>query len=410
MKQAWAQGIHPMVEHAAHVMVSFDPRRQKDTIVYIIDPDGSVPLRVDAKEEGMLRQLKIIFLTFEEHPFHKTVFHNEKIMSKFRSFSDVIDHCVAVSSSLRDWIEGRQSDVTSGRQPLASASSASVLEVGLAHLLDSHFEGVTSLERQDLPPMKRHRGGRLNPVGQHSTGAPRSSDVGAGRRQSRGDGQSSNPKPKMPQLSWTHMGNVPQGVPVSITKHLDDFIASRPGQAKQDLILQYIMALPRDINNSQLLQAEVAYLFFKESQSPLFYDMEEDMWWVYREYWQPSSNNLNRVKAMFQGCLLPAMREVANLISYRGMPPPIQGKSDSCRMQFIHRTVAALETHETAENIIREAAAFMGKPAVFDENPDLFQLQNCVLDLRSCAFRVGMPSDRCKRASPITVPKKKKEE
>ena len=312
MKQAWAQGIHPMVEHAAHVMVSFDPRRQKDTIVYIIDPDGSVPLRVDAKEEGMLRQLKIIFLTFEEHPFHKTVFHNEKIMSKFRSFSDVIDHCVAVSSSLRDWIEGRQSDVTSGRQPLASASSASVLEVGLAHLLDSHFEGVTSLERQDLPPMKRHRGGRLNPVGQHSTGAPRSSDVGAGRRQSRGDGQSSNPKPKMPQLSWTHMGNVPQGVPVSITKHLDDFIASRPGQAKQDLILQYIMALPRDINNSQLLQAEVAYLFFKESQSPLFYDMEEDMWWVYREYWQPSGSNLNRVKAMFQGHVLLAMREVAN--------------------------------------------------------------------------------------------------
>jgi hypothetical protein len=34
----------------------------------------------------------------------------------------------------------------------------------------------------------------------------------------------------------------------------------------------------------------------------------------------------------------------------------------------------------------------------------LFQLQNCVLDLRTNTFRRGMPSDMCRRASPVTLP------
>ena len=39
----------------------------------------------------------------------------------------------------------------------------------------------------------------------------------------------------------------------------------------------------------------------------------------------------------------------------------------------------------------------------FDLNPDLFQLQNCVIDLQTNSIRYGRPADMCSRASQIAI-------
>ena len=48
----------------------------------------------------------------------------------------------------------------------------------------------------------------------------------------------------------------------TITKDLDDFISNNLALSKTSLILQYLQGLGAEINNSQLLSAEIVYLFF----------------------------------------------------------------------------------------------------------------------------------------------------
>lgn len=47
---------------------------------------------------------------------------------------------------------------------------------------------------------------------------------------------------------------------------------------------------------------------------------------------------------------------------------------------------------------------FFDKEAQFDLKPDVFRLQNCVVDLRTNRIRFGKPSDMCSRASPVVIP------
>ena len=212
------------------------------------------------------------------------------------------------------------------------------------------------------------------------------------------------PVPSLPQHGWSRQPTVPRVVQDAVTAHLDAFLGANGDLTKEEVVLAYILSLPASVNNSQLLQAEVAYLFFTEEQCPLLYDIEEDIWWVYDSFWRASAGNLTRVKAMFQQRLLPVMRQVLATARGREALPPHADGSEHCRLQFVAKTVVALESRESAEKIIKEASSFMEKEAIFDEDPDLFQLQNCVLHLPTNTFRRGRPTDMCRRASPVTVP------
>jgi phage/plasmid-associated DNA primase len=74
------------------------------------------------------------------------------------------------------------------------------------------------------------------------------------------------------------------------------------------------------------------------------------------------------------------------------------------RETFICDMVVTLEKKEHVEKLIKESQIFMEKEATFDMNPDLFQLDNCVLDLITNSFRAGRPSDMTMRASAIRIP------
>ena len=64
-------------------------------------------------------------------------------------------------------------------------------------------------------------------------------------------------------------------------------------------MVDYIQSAAANTNLSQLMQAELLYLFFKEDEMPIFYDMEADLWWVFDYYWRASKNNMTRVKARY---------------------------------------------------------------------------------------------------------------
>lgn len=210
-----------------------------------------------------------------------------------------------------------------------------------------------------------------------------------------------NQRPALPKLAWSQL-KVPPTVKRGVTAELDGFILAHNGLNKHDLIVSYISEAPAEKNLSQLMQAEMLYLFFKEDECGLFFDDEDDIWWIFDNFWKPSKN-LTRVKSMVLANFLSVMKLiVAHVKSVRLFPPNAEG-ADHPRLAFLKKTVAALENRDSIEKIIKESAVFMLREAVFDTNANLFQLQNCVLDLATNTFRRGRPSDMSQRASPITV-------
>ena len=64
----------------------------------------------------------------------------------------------------------------------------------------------------------------------------------------------------------------------------------------------------------------------------------------------------------------------------------------------------ALECKESVDKIIKEATVSFSKEIVFNQKPYLFQLSNCVLDLKTNTFREGVPSDLTSRRSNVRIP------
>ena len=58
-------------------------------------------------------------------------------------------------------------------------------------------------------------------------------------------------------------------------------------------------------------------------------------------------------------------------------------------MAFIDKTVATIESREGVEKIIKESAMFFSRRGVFDVDPMVFQLENCLLDLHTNTFRLS---------------------
>ena len=210
--------------------------------------------------------------------------------------------------------------------------------------------------------------------------------------------------PALPNYGWQHQARIPSKATSAITAALDSFVLRQAGATKHDMLLTYVKDAPCNINCSQLMQAELVYIFFKEDESPLFYDEDEDIWWVYERFWKPTQSSMTRVKSLFQSGFLKAMRQAVQKAATNNTFPPQPDGTDHYKLAFLKNTVIKLECRESVEKIIKESAMFMMRVPDFDSNPDILQLQNCVLDLKTLDFRRGRPSDMCKRASTITIP------
>ena len=117
--------------------------------------------------------------------------------------------------------------------------------------------------------------------------------------------------PQLPNKSWANMQAVPdQHQAKTITADLDAFIRNNAGLGRVDLILHYVRNLGDDINNSQLLAAELVYLFFADAECPINYNASSDYWHVWDGRWHTTGQTISHVKLYFQTDLLQAMRQV----------------------------------------------------------------------------------------------------
>lgn len=192
----------------------------------------------------------------------------------------------------------------------------------------------------------------------------------------------------------------------SIAREVDDFMQAHTHiQDKSELILMYLVGLGDDVDNTQLLQAQLSYMFFRGPECPILYDLNTDSWFAWKYKWGSSAANLNRVKVFFQTEFLRVMRKVNQLSQGRNSFPSQDGQEHP-RATFINKLVASLCCREAVEKIVKEASMFFAIEAEFDMKPDILQLDNCVADLKLNCFRLGKPSDMTKRSSPVRVPVK----
>lgn len=210
-------------------------------------------------------------------------------------------------------------------------------------------------------------------------------------------------KPELLRRGWGHQQALAAVSERSVTGKLDTFLRRFAEASKPAILLRYLVEIPDHREVSQLTQAEMSYLFFYGPQCPIFYDEEMDHWFAYDKKWKGAKSNLTLVRGFFQTEFANAILQVIAMAKNSQVLPVMNGE-DHPRMKFLKETEKALLKREATERIIREASIFFLCHAVFDADPYIFQLENCVLDLKSNKFRRGMPSDMARMASPITVP------
>ena len=66
-------------------------------------------------------------------------------------------------------------------------------------------------------------------------------------------------------------------------------------------MLAYLAEFPPEEHMAQLTQAEFMYLLFKQKECPLFYDPDDDTWWVYNSLWRTSKGPMTRVRTLTLG-------------------------------------------------------------------------------------------------------------
>jgi hypothetical protein len=210
-------------------------------------------------------------------------------------------------------------------------------------------------------------------------------------------------QPGLPSFGWAHQPTTVQPVVTQAWTHLDAFKVANPGLSKPALLLRYLTRIPDTKCLSPLLMAELTYLFFAEEECPLIYDADIEHWFLFEARWSASKGKHTRVKALLQKSLLPAVSEAAAQAQAQHTFPRVLDEQHP-RLEFLHKMVSALSSARSVENLLTECAMFFDRPCAWDENPDLFQLANCVLDLQSNQFRRTRASDMCQRASTVQVP------
>ena len=81
----------------------------------------------------------------------------------------------------------------------------------------------------------------------------------------------------------------------SLTEHLDKHIGRHVGKAKSEVILQYLVDLDLSVDNSMLLQAECAYLYFEATDRNLLYHVSHGAWYTWGEQGWTLKDGSNRV-------------------------------------------------------------------------------------------------------------------
>ena len=204
------------------------------------------------------------------------------------------------------------------------------------------------------------------------------------------------PPPARPTCGWEHQEKLPPDMHGSLTASLDRYASSRSWESQAHMLTNYVPDLPMERNLGQLVVAEMMYMYFRGPECPLIYSAKDDSWFVFRERWRTSKGSLTHAKATVQQHFLPAMQLVAGWAAQAGL------SADKCK--FAKKTVADLGCRLGVEALIKESAMFFDVETVFDENPYLFQLKNCLLDLRTNSFRPCRPSDMTRRCSSVVVP------
>ena len=214
--------------------------------------------------------------------------------------------------------------------------------------------------------------------------------------------------PEPPRAEWSRIVSAAaRTTNASLTGRLDEFLAQHANAPKTSLLYVYYKELPDHHNLSQLLQAQLAYLFFQGDQCPIMYSSRDDEWWVWDQTWRVVKRSLARVKAIFQARFLPVFQEVARRCRAEKCFGEGEDGNPHPKQQFLDKTAAALECQQGVEKIIRESAMLFDGEAAFDLDPFLFQLSNCVVDLRSNTIRPGRPTDMTSLRSPIRVPQRR---
>ncbi|CAK0809460.1 unnamed protein product, partial [Prorocentrum cordatum] len=213
--------------------------------------------------------------------------------------------------------------------------------------------------------------------------------------------------PEPPRAEWSRMvAAAARTTNASLTGRLDEFLARRANAPKTSLLCVYYTELPDHHNLSQLLQAQLAYLFFQGDQCPIMYCSRDGDWWVWDQTWRVVKLSLTRVKAIFQARFLPVFQEVAGRCRAEKCFGEGEDGNPHPEQQLLDKTAAALEWQQGVEKIIRESAMLFDGEATFDKDPLLFQLSSCVVDLRSNTIRPGRPADATCPRSPIRVPQR----
>ena len=146
----------------------------------------------------------------------------------------------------------------------------------------------------------------------------------------------------------------------SLTLDLDQFLSRLPaGVSRETAILRYVLSVPETHGNSQMLEAQVAYLYFAGDLCPLFYDPAFDVWYVWNQYWKTSKNSMTRVRVYFQTSLLNGIRSVVSLARAGNHLPKDQNGEDHYRMTFLLDYIRALTNQQSADKVVRESSMFL---------------------------------------------------
>ena len=185
----------------------------------------------------------------------------------------------------------------------------------------------------------------------------------------------------------------------NLTDHLDAFMTAQGNVGRVEYMLQYLQSLAASVDNSMLLQAEIAYLYFADTNCPVLYGAEQGTWFVWSTRGWSSFDSMTRVMEVFQTGYLHAIRDLRSVARTRDIFPndPDDGE-EHLRMKFICKLISTVENKIQLKAFIEQCANFFRRDALFDTNSIILQLRNCVLDLSTNCFRYSSPADMTSRS------------
>ena len=215
------------------------------------------------------------------------------------------------------------------------------------------------------------------------------------------------PTPDLPEmdlsLAFNNVGTAP--VSLSLTADLDKFMATRTHLEPHERILQYLQSLTQSVDNSLLLYAQLADLYFQGDNKTLLFAIDQGVWFTWSERGWNNVDGTNQVMERFQTGFLTVVRQVRDEANVRNtFPRDVEKDEPHPRMTGIMKLVSLLESKTLVKPLIEQSAIFFRQHAVFDTDSLIFQCQNCVLDLSVNAFRRTRPTDMTSRASRVHIP------